>query len=77
MTFNLIFNQPTLEGAYRVLFGLIDKGLLEVVGPTGAANKVFAVGFMLTKVQTGKVYEYAWFMPFAMYVYVSAMYAFG
>lgn len=59
VVYNLVINQPILEGAYRVIFALVDKGVLEVVGPTGVGNCVNFAGFQLTRAQTGKVYEYA------------------
>lgn len=51
-----------MEGAYNIVFGLIDKGLLEFVGPTGAARQTIRVGRLLAAVQTGRVYDYAGFM---------------
>jgi hypothetical protein len=52
-------NQPLLFGAYRVVFALIDKGLLEAVGPTGAGDASFQAGRKLAEAQTGRVYDYA------------------
>jgi len=51
-----------MEGAYSVVFGLIDKGLLELAGPTGASQQTIRVGRLLASVQTGRVYDYAGFM---------------
>lgn len=57
--YNRIVNQPLLEGAYRVVFGLIDKGLLEFLGPTGLGVVSFRSGAFLTSLQTGRAYDYA------------------
>lgn len=57
--YNRLVNQPLLEGAYNVVFSLIDKGLLEVAGPTGADIVSVRVGNFFTSAQTGRVYDYA------------------
>jgi hypothetical protein len=56
-----------VEGAYNITFSLIDKGLLEVVGPTGLGKATLQVGRAATKVQTGRVYDYAAFMLAGLY----------
>jgi len=33
--YNYFINKPLLVGSYNVPFSLIDKGLLEIAGPTG------------------------------------------
>lgn len=57
--YNRLVNQPLLEGAYRVIFALIDKGLLETMGPTGFSTLVIKAGNKLAHTQTGRVYDYA------------------
>ena len=66
--YNRLINQPLLFGAYRVVFALIDKGLLELVGPTGAGKISFNAGRALASLQTGRVYDYAWVMVFFLYL---------
>jgi hypothetical protein len=51
-----------MEGAYNITFSLIDKGLLEVAGPTGLGRQTILLGRFLASVQTGRVYDYAGFM---------------
>lgn len=51
-----------MEGAYNITFSLIDKGLLEVAGPTGLGRQTVLAGRLLAAVQTGRVYDYAGFM---------------
>lgn len=48
-----------LKGAYNITFSLIDKGLLEVAGPTGGGKLTHRLGTLLARCQTGNVYEYA------------------
>ena len=66
--YNRLINQPLVEGAYNITFSLIDKGLLEVAGPTGLGKASLQVGRVLTKVQTGRVYDYAAFMLAGLYL---------
>jgi hypothetical protein len=49
-------------GAYNITFTLIDRGLLEFVGPLGGGNLAHAFGRLLASMQTGRVYEYAMFI---------------
>lgn len=65
--YNRLINQPLVEGAYNITFSLIDKGLLEVAGPTGLGKATLQVGRAATKVQTGRVYDYAAFMLAGLY----------
>jgi hypothetical protein len=55
-----------MEGAYSITFSLIDKGLLEVAGPTGLGRQTIIFGRLLASVQTGRVYDYAGFMLVAL-----------
>jgi NADH-ubiquinone oxidoreductase chain 5 len=65
--YNRLINQPMLFGAYRVVFALIDKGVLEFFGPTGAGNVSFKAGKKLANVQTGRVQDYSWIMIVFLY----------
>lgn len=51
-----------MVGAYNITFSLIDKGLLEVAGPTGLGRQTILFGRLLAAAQTGRVYDYAGFM---------------
>lgn len=68
--YNRLINQPLLEGAYRVVFVLLDKGLLEYFGPTGLSTSSFRLGNIVTAFQTGRVYDYAWVMVVFLYFYL-------
>jgi proton-translocating NADH-quinone oxidoreductase chain L len=70
VVYNRLINQPLLEGAYRVVFTLLDKGLLEYIGPTGFSAVFFRVGGVVVAFQTGRVYDYAWVMVVVLYLYV-------
>lgn len=57
--YNRLINQPFLEGGYRFVFSLMDKGLFEMFGPTGLGQASFRAGNLFTALQTGRVYDYA------------------
>jgi hypothetical protein len=57
--YNRFVNRPLLEGAYNLVFALIDKGLLETFGPTGLGSLTTKIGATITSQQTGRVFEYA------------------
>lgn len=57
--YNRFINQPVLGGSYRVIFGLADKGALEVAGPTGLYAVTSQLGRLVARAQTGRVYDYA------------------
>jgi proton-translocating NADH-quinone oxidoreductase chain L len=61
-TYNQLVNRPLMEGSYNITFSLIDKGLLEVAGPTGLGRQTILFGRLLAAAQTGRVYDYAGFM---------------
>jgi NADH:ubiquinone oxidoreductase subunit 5 (subunit L)/multisubunit Na+/H+ antiporter MnhA subunit len=65
--YNQLLNKPLMEGAYNITFSLIDKGLLEVAGPTGLGRQTILIGRLLSAVQTGRAYDYAGFMLVALY----------
>lgn len=68
--YNRLINQPLLEGSYRVVFALLDKGLFETFGPTGLGFSSFRLSNFFTQFQTGRVYDYAWFMVLFIYIYI-------
>jgi proton-translocating NADH-quinone oxidoreductase chain L len=70
--YNRLINQPLLKGAYNITFSLIDKGILEIAGPTGLGYLTLKAGKALTKFQTGRVYDYAAFMVVALYLALMA-----
>lgn len=66
--YNRIINQPLLEGSYRVVFSLVDKGALEFFGPTSLSTLTTRASTAARFVQTGRVYDYAFLMIVAIYL---------
>ena len=65
---NTFINRPLLRQAYNGPFKLIDKGLLEHIGPTGFGALVRRIGAALAGAQTGRAYDYAGMFLAMLYV---------
>jgi proton-translocating NADH-quinone oxidoreductase chain L len=70
--YNRLINVPLLFVAYNHVFKSLDKGLFEVIGPTGAGKILSRAGYFVIRFQTGRVYDYAWFMFLIMFLYFLA-----
>ena len=54
--------QNVLSASYHTTYKLIDRGLFEAVGPLGITQTTWAGGRMISSLQTGYVYHYAFIM---------------
>jgi len=59
-------NRILLESSYNTFFKSIDKGGLELIGPTGLGRGTVLLGRLLASAQTGRAYDYAGFMLAAL-----------
>jgi NADH:ubiquinone oxidoreductase subunit 5 (subunit L)/multisubunit Na+/H+ antiporter MnhA subunit len=60
--YNDIFIKFILKQAHYRIFTLIDRGLLEFLGPFGITNFIKYLSIFVRKLQTGYAYEYAYVM---------------
>jgi len=64
--YNEYINMPLLKFSYNIIFKLLDKGILEIIGPYGISYTLFKWGYWLKETQSGKMYHYAhnlvWFL---------------
>ena len=60
-----------MKWAYKRIFSLQDKGMLELFGPLGLSFISFQLAFELKKIQLGRVYYYAYFM--LMFLFLSLL----
>jgi proton-translocating NADH-quinone oxidoreductase chain L len=60
--YNRLINQPLLTWAYNISFKALDKGIIELFGPTGFGKLTFTAAKRTVSVQTGRLYTYALFM---------------
>jgi len=62
LLYNRYINLPLLRFAFRVPFELIDKGVIELMGPRGLYSSFFKLSLKNKEYQTGIVYQYAFFI---------------
>lgn len=61
--FDVVYNRYIVNAivsfAYNVSFKLLDKGIIEVIGPSGTYNTIRALSNQTKKIQSGQIYHYA------------------
>ena len=55
---------------YNVSYKLIDRGLVEMIGPEGLRRVILQISNFLSNVQSGVIYQYAVNPPYVIYPYV-------
>jgi proton-translocating NADH-quinone oxidoreductase chain L len=61
---NELVGKPVLNIAYNVFFKMVDKGFLEILGPTGVAYLIYKLTINFRKFQTGYIYQYSFIFFF-------------
>jgi len=56
--YNFFIGYTVLHIAYKVSYKLIDKGLLEIVGPTGVSHAICKLSQFFGKRQSGYIHHY-------------------
>lgn len=56
--YNEYFGQFFFKFGYSISYKFVDRGIFEVLGPTGLSQLALNVGSSLHKLQTGKLYHY-------------------
>jgi hypothetical protein len=62
-----------MKFGYTICFLLIDKGLIEIVGPQGFSFKAFNFSNRLTFFQSGFIYHYSFIMVFSLVIAFSSI----
>ena len=67
-----MFTNPSLRLGYSVFFKAIDKGIIELLGPTGIANITFQLSKKVKAIQTGYIHDYLTLMVLAIgfFIYI-------
>jgi NADH-ubiquinone oxidoreductase chain 5 len=60
--YNEFITQSALSFGYRVSYKIIDRGIIELLGPLGLSNLVSKKATILHELQTGFLYHYAFLM---------------
>jgi NADH-ubiquinone oxidoreductase chain 5 len=56
--YNEYFGQFFFKFGYSISYKFIDRGIFEILGPTGLSMTALKIGFNLHKMQTGFIYHY-------------------
>lgn len=59
-----MINIPILQASYNRIFIILDKGLLELIGPFGLSELFLKLGVNLKMDQDGEAYRYGGFIFF-------------
>ena len=68
---NEYFGQFFFKFGYSVSYKFIDRGIFEVLGPTGLSSTALKIGSNLHKMQTGNLYHYT------LIILIGATFLFG
>ncbi len=60
--YNEMINQPVLNFGYNISYKVIDRGIIENLGPFGLSQLFYSKQFNFLKYQTGLIYHYAFMM---------------
>mgnify|MGYP001997560560 FL=1 len=60
--YNEYINQPILNFGYNISYKIIDRGVIENLGPFGLSQLFYSKQFNFLKYQTGLLYHYAFMM---------------
>jgi len=71
--YNEFINQTALTFGYKVSYKILDRGLIEMMGPFGLSKAVKANSNLISKLQTGSVYDYAFWMFLGFMVLLGAL----
>ena len=73
--FDFLYNQfvvkPSLFFGYQVTYKLIDRGLIEFIGPEGLRRIILQVSLFFSQLQSGVIYQYAILIFFFTTIYLS------
>ena len=71
--YNELIVQTLLNLGYNITFKLIDRGILEIVGPYGLVTNINKISKEVSKVQSGLVYHYALLMIIGLTFYITIL----
>ena len=73
--FDKVYNdfivKPSLWFGYEVSFKTLDKGVFEILGPSGISSTLRQLASEISKIQTGFVAHYAFVMLIGLTVFIS------
>lgn len=74
--YNYYFVQSILNFGYNITFKLLDRGVIELLGPTGLVRSFSTLNIFLKKVQSGFVFNYIFGMVLSLFCIVFVLLGF-
>jgi NADH-ubiquinone oxidoreductase chain 5 len=68
--YNEFISQTSLSFGYFISYKTIDRGIIEMLGPFGLSKTVLSQTSVLSRLQTGLVYDYSLWMFFGVLVMI-------
>lgn len=68
--YNSLISSSILYSSYNWFFKLIDRGLLEIIGPLGLTRQVYFLSSIISKLQTGYIYHYIFVILLSLIIIV-------
>lgn len=64
--YNEIFNQFFFKFSFSLSYKFMDKGIFEILGPTGLSSIVYSLSLNIHRLQTGSIYHYNLILLFGL-----------
>ena len=66
--------QPSLSIGFHLTYKIVDRGLLEMLGPFGVSNLVYFKSVQFSRIQTGFVYHYTLVILLGSFLFFSSLF---
>ena len=73
---NELVVSPLLRMGYSITYRLVDKGLIEIFGPSGLVKSGLTLSKQVSLLQSGKINQYAFFMFTLLLIFLSVVLVF-
>lgn len=71
--YNQYIGYNLLKASYNIFFKVIDKGIIEILGPTGITNTFYKLAFVIKKDHSGYLYSYFSLILISLLIMVSIL----
>ena len=56
--YNAVFVRPIVTAGYSITYKILDRGLIEEIGPSGITRQIGKLSQFSSKIQSGQIYHY-------------------
>ena len=74
--YNELISQAAFKFGYNVSYKLVDRGVFEMVGPTGVSKVLSKISIGIHRAQTGFIYSYTYLLLIGITVFIAIKYLF-